>query len=156
MTPSPHADLKILLYVRVHIKLLPWKFLILDRSFLKRQTSSTLSDNEWQQVTTSSTTNDNEWQRVIQRVTTSDTTSDNEWYNERQRVSISANFPFFIIWEEATIKHPKENSLNIEEDLRRRPIEIKSRNKPLRRNINSKKEEWQKQLFADFHQSKCS
>ena len=33
---------------------------------------------------------------------------------------------------------------------------IKSRNKPLRRNINSKKAEWQKRLFADFHQNKCS
>ena len=45
------------------------------RSFVKRQTSSTSSDNEWQRMTSSCTTSDNEWQRV----TTSDTTSDKEW-----------------------------------------------------------------------------
>ena len=33
---------------------------------------------------------------------------------------------------------------------------IKRRNKHPRRNINSKKQELQKQLFADFHQNKCS
>ena len=54
------------------------------------------------------TTSDNERQRVVQRMTT----NDNEW----QRVTISANF-FFQIREEVTTKHPKENSLNIEEDL---------------------------------------
>ena len=62
-----------------------------------------------------------------------------------QRVTISANFSFFQIREEPTTKDPKENSLNIEEDLW-----IKSRNKPLRRNINSKSQEWEKQLFADL------
>ena len=30
---------------------------------------------------------------------------------------ISANFPFSRIREETTTKHPKENSLNIKEDL---------------------------------------
>ena len=45
-------------------------------------------------------------------MTTSGTTNDNKW----QRVTISANFPFFFqIREETTTKHPKENSLNIEE-----------------------------------------
>ena len=39
--------------------------------FIKRQTSDTTSDNEWQ--------------RVIQRMKTSDTMSDNEW----QRIKIS-------------------------------------------------------------------
>ena len=76
------------------------------------------SDNEWQRMTTSGTTSDNEWQRV----TTSGTTNDNEW----QRVTISANFSFFQIREEPTTKHPKENSLNLEEDLWRRPIELRA------------------------------
>ena len=95
-------------------------------------TGGTTSDNEWQRVTT----NDNEWQRM----TTSGTTSDNEWYNEWQRVvqrvttndnewqrvTISANFSFFQIREEPTTKHPKENSLNIEKELWRRPIELRA------------------------------
>ena len=67
-------------------------------------------------------TSDNEWQRM----TTSGTTSDNEW----QRVTISANFSFFQIREEPTTKHPKENSLNIEEDLWRRPIELRAETSP--------------------------
>ena len=78
----------------------------------------TTSDNEWQRVVQRVTTNDNEWQRVVQRVTT----NDNEW----QRVTISANFSFFQIREEPTTKHPKENSLNLEEDLWRRPIELRA------------------------------
>ena len=92
--------------------------------------------NEWQQMATS----DNEWQRVVQRVTasnttsgnewqqvtTSSTTNDNEWYKEWQRVTISANFYFFQIRKEPSTKHPKENSLNIEEDLWRRPIELRA------------------------------
>ena len=42
------------------------------------------------------------------------TTSDKEW----QTVVISANFPFFLrIREEPSTKHPKETSLNLEEDL---------------------------------------
>ena len=43
----------------------------------------------------------------------SDTSSDIEW----QRVAISAKFSFFRIKVEPTYEHPKENSLNIEEDL---------------------------------------
>ena len=82
----------------------------------------TTSDNEWQRVVQRVTTNDNEWQRVVQRVTT----NDNEW----QRVTISANFSFFQIREEATTKHPKENSLNIEEDLWRRAIELRAETSP--------------------------
>ena len=65
---------------------------------------------------------ENEWQPVI----TSGTTSDNEW----QRVTISANFSFFQIREEPNTKHPKENSLNIEEDLWRRPIELRAETSP--------------------------
>ena len=99
-------------------------------------------------VTTSGTASDNEW-RVV-RVTTSGTTNDNEW----QQVTISANF-FFQIREEPTTKDPKENFKHWKGPLKK-AYWIKSRNKPLRRNINSKKEEWQKQLFADFHQNKCS
>ena len=68
-------------------------------------------------VTTSGTTSDNEWQWV--------TTSDNEW----QQVTTSDHFgwfSFFEIREEPTIKHPKENYLNLEEDLWRRPIELRA------------------------------
>ena len=46
-----------------------------QRSFIKRQTSGTSSDSEWQRVTA----NDNEWYNEWQPVTTSGTTSDNEW-----------------------------------------------------------------------------
>ena len=88
---------------------------------------------EWQRVTTSGTTSDNKWQRVVQRVTTNDkewqwvTTNDNEWYKEWQRVTISANFSFFFqIREEPTTKQPKENSLNLEEDLWRMPVELRA------------------------------
>ena len=71
---------------------------------------------EWQRVTT----NDKEWQRM----TTSGTTSDNEC----QRVTIPANFSFsfFQIKEEPSTKHPKENFLILEEDLWRRPIELRA------------------------------
>ena len=54
------------------------------------------------------------------------TTSDDEWYNEWQRVTILANFSFFQIREEPTTKHPMKNSLNIEKDLWRRPIELRA------------------------------
>ena len=110
------------------------------RSFIKRQTSSTSSDNEWynewQRVVQRVTTNGNKWYNEWQRVTTSGTTNDNEW----QRVTIS----FFQIREEATTKHPKENSLNIEEDLWRGPIELRAERSPKeeiltvrRRNVRS-------------------
>ena len=55
--------------------------------FIKRQTSGTSSDNEWQRMTTSGTTSDNEWQRVVQRVTT----NDNEWQRVVQRITTSDN-----------------------------------------------------------------
>ena len=115
-------------------------------SIIKKQTSGTSSDHEWQRVTTSGTTNDNEWQWMIASGTTSDnewqrmTTSDNEWQrlvqrvttngNEWQRVTISANFSFFQTREEPTTKHPKESSLNFEEDLWRRPIELRPETSP--------------------------
>ena len=96
--------------------------LYIEGSFIKVQTSSTSTDNEyyneWQRMTKS----DNELQRVVQRMTT----SDNEW----QRGTISASFSFFRKREEATTKHPKENSLNIEEDLWRRPIELRAGTSP--------------------------
>ena len=114
-------------------------------------TSGTTSDNEWhngwQQMTTSdnewqrATTNDKEWQRVVQRVTA----NDYEW-------PLRLIFLFFQIREEPTTKHPQENSLNLEEDLWFFNW-IKSRNKHPRRHINIKKQELQKQLFADFHQN---
>ena len=40
-------------------------------SFIKRQTSGTSSENEWQRMVQRVTTNDNEWQQM--------TKSDNEW-----------------------------------------------------------------------------
>ena len=77
-------------------------------SFIKRQTSGTSSDNEWQRVTTSGTTSDNEWQ----------------W------VTILAHFSFFQTREEPTTKDPKENPLNLEEGLWRRPIELRAETSP--------------------------
>ena len=69
----------------------------------------------------------NEWQRVVQRVTTSGITSDNDWQrmsksdNEWQRVTTNDNewlfWPIFIFREEPTKRHPKENPLNLQEDL---------------------------------------
>ena len=89
----------------------------LYRSFIKRQTNGTSSDNEWY----------NEWynegQRVVQRVTTSGTTSD----NEGQRVAISANSSFFRIREESTTKHPKVNKEDLEEQ---RDIELRAEGRP--------------------------
>ena len=138
----------------IEIKWKKWRdwisFYKIIGSFIKRQTSGTSSDNEWQRVTTSDTTSDNEWQqattkgkewynewqRVVQRMTTSDserqrvTTNDNEWYKEWQRVTISVNFSFFQIRGEPTTKHPRENSLNLNEDLRRRPIELRAERSP--------------------------
>ena len=104
--------------------LLTWRE-VYSQSFIKRQTSYILSDNEWQRV--GGTTSDNEWynerQRVAikwQQVATNDnkwqqmTASDNEWQwvttndNEWQQVVILANFPFSRITEEPTTMHPKE------------------------------------------------
>ena len=68
------------------------------------------------------TTSENEWQQVI----TNGTMNDDEW----QRVTISADFSFFQIREESTTKLPKENSLNIEKDLWRRPIELRAEKSP--------------------------
>ena len=80
-------------------------------SFIKRQTSGTTSDNEWQRVVQRVTTNDNEWQWVVQQVPTTDnkwhrewqqvTTGDIEW-QEVQRVVILAKLPFLnnmvLVW----------------------------------------------------------
>ena len=97
------------------------------RSFIKRQMSGASRDNEWQRVVQRVITNDNEWQQVVQRVTT----NDKEWQWVVQRVTKNDNewpfrliFLFFQIRKEPTTKHPKENSLNLEEDLWRRPIEV--------------------------------
>ena len=68
------------------------------------------------------TTNDNERQWLVQQVTTAD--------NEYERMVISANFSFFQIREESTTKHLNENSLNLEEDLWRRPIELRAETSP--------------------------
>ena len=97
------------------------------------------NDNEWQRMTTSSTKSDNEWHNEWQWMTTSDsewqrvTTSDKEWQRVVQRVTTNANewpfqliFLFFQIKEKPITKHPKENFLNLEGDLWRRPIELKA------------------------------
>ena len=80
------------------------------------------SDNEWQRVAT----NDNEWYNEWQRVTR----NDNEWYNEWQRMTTSDHFGLFFFFlqirEEPTTKYAKENSLDLEEDLWRRPIELRA------------------------------
>ena len=81
-------------------------------------TIGTTSDSEWYDEWQQMTTSDNDWYKEW-RVTT----NDNEW----QRGTISAIFFFFFqIREEATTKHPKENSLNIEEELWRRPTELRA------------------------------
>ena len=101
-------DVKTIKFNRFHNRKISFKLVwLIKRSFIKRQTSGTSSDNEWQRMTTIDnewynewqqmtasdnewynewqrgvqrvTTNDNEWQRVVQQVTTSYTTSDNEW-----------------------------------------------------------------------------
>ena len=112
---------------------------------------------EWQRLTTSGTTSDNKCQRV--------TTNESDWYNdwqrvtknddEWQRVTISAIFSFFRTKQEPKTKHPKENYLTLKRTLKR-DYWIKSRSKPLRRNINSKRQKLQKQLFAHFLQNRCS
>ena len=80
-----------------------------QRSFIKRETGGTSSDNEWKRVTTSGTTIENEWQRV----------------------AISANSSFFRIREESTTKHPKENPSNLKEDLEeKRDIELRADQSP--------------------------
>ena len=94
--------------------------------------SGTTSDNEWPRVTTS----DKEWQWVVQQMTTNDqewqrvTRNDNEWYNKWQRMTASGHFGYFFFFdqlrEEPSTKHPEENSLSLEEDLWRKPIELRA------------------------------
>ena len=82
------------------------------RSFIKRQTSDILSDNEWyecQRMTTS------DKQQVVRRVTTSGKTRDNEWQRmptsdkKWERMTTSENDSFFFrIGEEPTTTYPKE------------------------------------------------
>ena len=55
-------------------------------------------------------------------------------------------FFFFLIWEAPITKHPKVNSLNLKEDLKRK-YWTKTKNKPLRRNVNGNKQEL-RQFFA--------
>ena len=58
------------------------------------------------------------------------TTSNNEW----QQATISANFFFLQIREESTTKHPtehpKEHSLNLEDDSWRGLIELRAETSP--------------------------
>ena len=82
-----------------------------DNEWYNEWQRMTTSDNKWQRVTTS----DKKWHWVVQRVTT----NDNEW-------PFRLIFLFFQIREEPTTKHSRENSLNLEEDLWRRPIELRA------------------------------
>ena len=64
---------------------------------------------------------------MVHQVTTGDNEWYNEWYNEWQRAAISANSSFFRIREGSTTKHPKENSLNLKEDLEeKKDIELRA------------------------------
>ena len=82
--------------------------------------------NEWQRVLERMTTSYSEWQWVAQRVITSVKTSYNKWQRmiasdmEWQWVVISTNFLFF--GEEPSNRHPKENPLNLDEDLEEEPF----------------------------------
>ena len=82
------------------------------RNRLKRQTSDTSSDIEWQPVVQQVTTNDNEC--TIQLI--------------------------LLLYHYAPSFYTTTNSLNLEEDFEEGLLN-KSRNKPLGRNINSKKQE---------------
>ena len=71
-------DVKTIKFNRFHNRKISFKLVwLIKRSFIKRQTSGTSSDNEWQRMTTI----DNEWYNEWQQMTA----SDNEWYNEWQR-----------------------------------------------------------------------
>ena len=61
----------------------------------------------------SATSCENKWYNKWKRMTKNGATSDNKW----QGVTFSANLSFLRIREEPTTKHPKENSLNREEDF---------------------------------------
>ena len=58
----------------------------LKRSFIKRPTSGTSRDNEWQRIVQRMTTSDNDWYNKWQWVTTSGKTSDNKWQQMVQQV----------------------------------------------------------------------
>ena len=83
-----------------------------NRSFIKRQTSGTSSDNEWQRLVQRVTMNGNDWQRMTTSGTTSYnkwqqmTMSDSEWQQVVQRMktahytSKSGCLPFFLLQKE--------------------------------------------------------
>ena len=69
--------------------------------------------------------------KVLQRVTASNMTGDTSGTtSNNEQVTISAIFSFFQIREKPIAKHPKENSLNLEEDLRRGPTELQAEERP--------------------------
>ena len=83
-------------------------------------------------------------------MTTSGTTSDNEW----QWVTISANFLFFLIKEEPTAKQPKENSLNLVEDLWSKPIKLRPEKRPYEEILTVRRR--MAEAITDFLQNKFS
>ena len=99
--------------------------------------SGATSDNEWYNERQWLTTNDNEWPLMA--------TSDSKWQrvtmnnNEWQRVVILTNFPFFRR-EEPTTMHPKETIYTFKRVLKRDYWGKNRSNKPLRKNINCKKQ----------------
>ena len=82
----------------------------------------------------------------------SGTSSDNEW----KRMTISAIFALFWIRKETTAKHPKEDSLNLEEDLWQGPIELRAKISPWEEILTVRSRNGRKSLFADFLQNKYS
>ena len=76
----------------------------------------TTNDNEWYKEWQQMTKSDNEWQRM----TMSGTKNDNEW--PFRLISLL----FFQMREDPTTKQPTENSLNLEEDLWRMPVEFRA------------------------------
>ena len=98
------------------------------RSFIKRQTSGTSSDNEWQRVRTSGITSDkewyNEWQQVVQRVVQRVTTNDNEW----QRITMSGCFGLFsFFFEKILLIGTQKRTLYTLRKTLKRTFWIKSR-----------------------------
>ena len=61
------------------------------------------------------------------------------------------------IKEESTTKHPRENFLNLKEDLEeKRDTELTAERNSSENGFNGKKREPQKQLFADFLENRSS
>ena len=139
----------------------------------------TTSDSEWQRVVQGVTTNDNEWPFLFFQVREEPTTKhpkENSLKiesNPARGVSEIRDVEDLWQWSKLEIRLRLSSVNHTTKTIHyhhhhhhhhhhhwigplKKNYWVKSRNKPIRRNINSKKEEWQKQLFSDFHQNKCS